>query len=137
MKFEDLDVPSACWLVFLLSFFQSCDDLLFSNNVNGWCYSQLRKEISKDKNVTVIVPLVRFFSNLSSDELILGFLSDTDFPPMLKQLLNSPYQPICKETLLLVSNIVNNQNPKIQSLFNLNFRDVLEQDISKVLPLFE
>jgi len=138
LQCEDLDIPSVSWLVYLLSFFQSCDDVLMVRSVNVWCYSQLQKQLSGDKKITVIVPLVRFFSNLSvaNDELVLALLSEADLLFLLKQLLNFSYQPICKETLLWVSNITNNLDPKIQlALQKLNFKDSLEKDISSVLPL--
>ena len=138
MQCDDLDIPSVSWLVYLLSFFQSCDDALMVRSVNVWCYSQLQKQLSGEKKITVIVPLVRFFSNLSAanDELVLALLSEADLFSLLKQLLNFSYQPICKETLLWVSNITNNLDPKIQlALQKLNFKDSLEKDISSALPL--
>lgn len=138
LQCDDLDIPSVSWLVYLLSFFQSCDDSLMVRSVNVWCYSQLQKQLSGEKKITVIVPLVRFFSNLSAanDELVLALLSEADLFSLLKQLLNFSYQPICKETLLWVSNITNNLDPKIQlALQKLNFKDSLEKDISSALPL--
>lgn len=135
----DLDSPSLCWLFYLLSCYPSCDGKILVSKVIVWSFCRLREQLSGDKKVVVIIPLVRFLGNVcaSIDTNILVLLNEVDFSQIIFQLLNSSYEPICKETLLLVANIVNNSNPQIQStLLTLNFKKNLEKTVKNVIALF-
>lgn len=136
---KELDVCSLCWLNYLLSFFPCCDASILANNVVFWSLCQLRKQLSEEKKVSVLVPLVRFFGNVcaASDEHVISLLNESDFTAITTQLLNSSYEPICKETLLLVANIVNNPSTTIHSvLANVKFKESLEKSIENVSVLF-
>lgn len=136
---KELDVCSLCWLNYLLSFFSCCDASILVNGVVFWSLCQLRKQLSEEKKVSVLVPLVRFFGNVcaSSDDHIIALLKESDFITIIMQLLNFSYEPICKETLLLVANIVNNPSTIIASVVaNVKFKESLEKSVGNVSALF-
>lgn len=135
----DLDLPSLCWLIYLLSCYPSCDYKILVNRVILWSLGRIREQLSEDKKIVIIIPLVRFLGNVcaSNDENILALLNEADFAQVVNQLLNSSYEPICKETLLLVANIVNNPSPQIQStLVILNFKEFWGKSVNNVIALF-
>lgn len=136
---NDLDVQSLCWLNYSLSFFPCCDTSILASSVIIWSLCQLRQQLSQEKKVTILVPIVRFLGNVSaaSEDCVIILLNEGDFASIILQLLNSSYEPICKETLLLVTNIVNNPNSRVHSvLANVQFKETLENTIDNVLALF-
>lgn len=139
LEVKDLDVQSLCWLICLLSFFSVCDAAIVTNRVILWSLSQLRKQLSDEKKVVILVPLVRYLGNVcaAGDEYVIALLNESDFIGMILQLLNSSYEPICKETVLLVANIVNNPSSAVHSvLVNVKFKELLEKSVSNVSALF-
>ena len=138
LDLDDLDVQSLCWLIYLLSFFPTCDVSIVTNRIIFWCLCQLRKQLSEEKKIVILIPLVRFLGNVcaAGDNHVITLLGERDFTSMILQLLNSSYEPICKETLLLVANIVNNSNSAIHSLLaNVKFKESLEKSVGSVSAL--
>lgn len=136
---NEVDVCSLCWLNYLLSFFPCCDACILVNNIVFWSLCQLRKQLSDEKNVSVLVPLVRFFGNVcvASDDHTIALLNESDFTEIILQLLNFSYEPICKETLLLIANIINNPSTIIHStVANVKFKESLEKSVVNVSALF-
>ncbi len=139
LEVKDLDVQSLCWLICLLSFFPACDATIMANRVILWSLSQLRRQLSEVKKVVVLVPLVRYLGNMctAGDEYVIPLLSESDFIGIILQLLNSSYEPICKETLLLVANIVNNPSSAVHSVLAIvKFKELLEKSVANVSALF-
>ena len=137
LEAKDSDPLSTSWLLFALSNNDCCDVIL--ERTCGWSLEYLRKTLETDKNILVIVPLVRLLANAcaASDHLVAALLKEADFPSIVLQLLNFSYEPICKESFLLVANIVNNSNREIQVLLDgVNLRNVLERSVAHVSTLF-
>lgn len=136
---NDLDVESLCWLNYLLSFFPCCDTTILVSSVIFWSLCQLRQQLSQEKKVSILVPIIRFLGNVTaaSNDYVVILLNENDFVSIILKLLNSSYEPICKETLLLVANIVNNPSSTVRLvLANVKFKETLEKSVCNVLALF-
>lgn len=76
-------------------------------------------------------------SSAVNDECIIDLLEMDSFPQLIEKLLNFPYEPVCKETVCLVANIVNNHKCEIQSRLESScFRHVIKKSVNHVLGLF-
>lgn len=136
---SDCCISSLCWLTYLLSCYPSCDSSILVDRVISWSLGELRKQLSEDKKIVLLIPLVRFLSNVcaSSDEYVITLLNEKDMTHIILELLNSSYEPICKETMLLVANIINNPSHTIQlALVALKFKEILRKSVSNVFALF-
>lgn len=134
----DSDAASSSWLIYMLSCHECCDAFLLTDRVTSWCLSSMRKELLGDRNVAVIVPLVRFFTNVcaANDRHAIALLNEEDFPQLVDQLLNASYEPICKETLMLVGNVVNSPNGQIQAVLDVvDFRGFVGKSVARVSML--
>jgi hypothetical protein len=73
----------------------------------------------------------------ASDDHTIALLNESDFTEIILQLLNFSYEPICKETLLLIANIINNPSTIIHStVANVKFKESLEKSVANVSALF-
>ncbi len=134
---KELEVVQLPWLIYALSCHASCDFIL--ERTSSWSLKHLRSELSSAQRVTISIPLVRSLGNAAaaSNDCASMFLNEETFPQMVYQLLNSSYEPICKETFLLVANILNNPSEDIQNvLTSTNFRSFLEKSVVRVSELF-
>lgn len=96
-------------------------------------------QLSDGEKAVVLVPLVRFLGNVcaASDDIVIALLSEADFVKVVLQLLNSTQDPICKETLLFVANIVNKSNNDIHTIVtHMKLKESLEKSVSNVLINF-
>lgn len=121
------DATSFAWLLFLLSCHDCCDEHVFESSLITWCFTRL----SSEKTVSIIVPLVRFFSNFSASksQLFPLLVNQPNFESTLIDLLNSPYEPIRKETFLWVANLINSSGPLVLS-------EALKSALNAVANLF-
>jgi len=134
---KELEVLPLPWLVYALSCHTSCDFIL--ERTSSWSLKHLKSELSSAQRVTISIPLIRLLGNAAaaSNDCASMFLKDETFPQLVYQLLNSAYEPICKETFLLVANIVNNPSDDVQNvLTSINFRCFLEKSVVRVSELF-
>lgn len=131
---KKVDDVSVSWLIYSLSCFRICDPYVFVEKVIAWSVNSLRHQLEGEKKVIVLVPVVRFLTNVctSCGELVATKVNDNDFANLILQLLNSSYEPICKETMLLVANIVNNSAIATDS----RFRNLIEKSVCNVYCLF-
>ena len=139
LKSGDFDLASVAWLLFLLSYHQSCDKILLNENLHVWAFSALRDQLGGPKNVAVIIPLIRCLSNwcAENDLCTKQLLDQRNISSILLQLLDFPYECICRESFLFVCSMVNNSNDEIQStLGEMQFKVLLENSMSKVCSLF-
>ena len=137
--FDDKHAQSMSWMNCLLSFFPCCDSMTMVKRVVDWSFGELRVQLSDGEKAVVLVPLVRFLGNVcaASDDIVIALLSEADFVKVVIQLLNSTQDPICKETLLFVANIVNKSNNDIHTIVtHMKLKESLEKSVSNVLINF-
>ena len=135
----NLDVPSAAWLIFVLSKYECFNDVIFECQLNTWSLNELEKQLLEERKVVIMVPLIRCIANIcaTSDECLLLYASSPDFPNVVKELLNSSYESLQKETFLMVANIVNNPRPEVRMHpAVLSFKVGCERLMERVFTLF-
>lgn len=129
---------SACWIIYLLSCYPECCEVLLSNSVVSRAVNllgQCKIYMDSDMKVSKTTALVRILGNLSIDngaaELL---LTSSSVVSVLHMLLTSPYLHIQHETLWLIGNLLNHPSVEIQLLAkNSNFEDTLEPLLNDVI----
>jgi len=123
------------WLLYLLSSDQSLHNFLVNQTFLHQCVDISTYEIFQKCDsrplVKVLTPVVRILANLSagpdSVSVCLCLVRHPDFPAILTALLSTNYLHLCRESLWLFANIVNNENVTVQEEFvNLDLMDKLE-----------
>ena len=123
------------WILFILSSHQSLHNYLANESFLHQCLDIATYEIYQKCDsrpvVKLLTPVVRILANLSagpdSVSVCLCLLRHQDLATILTSLLSTNYTHLCRETLWLFANIVNNENMKVQEEFvNLDLMDKLE-----------
>ena len=123
------------WLLYLLSADQSLHNHLANTAFLHQCLDIATYEIFQKCDsrplVKLLTPVVRILANLSagpdSVSVCLTLVRHQDFPAILTALLSTNYTHLCRESLWLFANIVNNENVTVQEEFvNLDLMDRLE-----------
>ena len=123
------------WLLYLLSADQSLHNHLANTAFLHQCLDIATYEIFQKCDsrplVKLLTPVVRILANLSagpdSVSVCLTLVRHQDFPAILTALLSTNYTHLCRESLWLFANIVNNENVTVQEEFvNLDLMDKLE-----------
>ena len=140
LKSKAFDVSSFTWLLYFLSCHDCCDQHILTDTIVQWSLSQFNHQIFEEKRVTTIIPLVRLFANLSaaSPPFALRVLNQSNFAQIAHDLLNSPYEPICKETFLWIANILNQHDSNIQAMLESSkIPGLLNASLNNVAGLFD
>jgi len=123
------------WLLYALSSTQSLHNFLssrsFLNKCLDLCTYEIFQKCDSRPLVKLLTPTVRILANLSagpdSVTVCLNLVRHPDFPAILTALLSTNYLHLCKESLWLLANIVNNESVTVQEEFvNLDLMDKLE-----------
>jgi hypothetical protein len=123
------------WLLFSLSSCQSLHNVLssrsFLNRCLDLCTYEIFQKCDSRPLVKLLTPTVRILGNLSagpdSVTVCLNLVRHPDFPAILTALLSTNYLHLCRESLWLFANIVNNESVTVQEEFvNLDLMDKLE-----------
>jgi len=123
------------WILYLLSSQQSLHNFLANQTFLHQCVDISTYEIFQKCDsrplVKVLTPVVRILANLSagpdSVSVCLCLVRHPDFPAILTALLSTNYLHLCRESLWLFANIVNNESVTVQEEFvNLDLMDKLE-----------
>merc|ERR1719510_838155 len=123
------------WLLYLLSAQQSLHNHLANTAFLHHCLDIATYEIFQKCDsrplVKLLTPVVRILANLAagpdSVSVCLSLVRHQDFPTILTALLSTNYTHLCRESLWLFANIVNNENVTVQEEFvNLDLMDKLE-----------
>jgi len=123
------------WLLYSLSSNQTLHNFLANRNFLHQCVDIATYEIFQKCDsrplVKLLTPVIRILANLSagpdSVSVCLCLVRHPDFPAILTALLSTNYLHLCKESLWLFANIVNNESVTVQEEFvNLDLMDKLE-----------
>jgi len=123
------------WLLYSLSAHQALHNHLANTAFLHQCMDIATYEIFQKCDsrplVKLLTPVVRILANLSagpdSVSVCLSLVRHPDFPAILTALLATNYTHLCRESLWLFANIVNNENVTVQEEFvNLDLMDKLE-----------
>ena len=123
------------WILYILSSDQSLHNHLANRSFLHQCMDIATYEIFQKCDsrplVKLLTPVVRILANLSagpdSVAVCLSLVRHPDFPAILTALLTTNYTHLCRESLWLFANIVNNENVTVQEEFvNLDLMDKLE-----------
>lgn len=123
------------WLLFSLSSCQNLHNFLasrsFLNKCMDLCTYEIFQKCDSRPLVKLLTPTVRILANLSagpdSVTVCLNLVRHPDFPAILTALLSTNYLHLCKESLWLFANVVNNESVTVQEEFvNLDLMDKLE-----------
>jgi len=135
------------WILYCLSSNQSLHNFLANRSFLHQCVDIATYEIFQKCDsrplVKLLTPVIRVLANLSagpdSVSVCLCLVRHPDFPAILTALLSTNYLHLCKESLWLFANIVNNESVTVQEEFvNLDLMDKLEshaiQAVGRVDP---
>lgn len=123
------------WLLYLMSSQSSLHNYLANTGFLHHCLDVATYEIFQKCDsrplVKLLTPVVRILANLAagpdSVSVCLSLVRHQDFPTILTALLSTNYTHLCRESLWLFANIVNNENVTVQEEFvNLDLMDKLE-----------
>jgi len=123
------------WLLYSLSSNQTLHNFLANRSFLHQCVDIATYEIFQKCDsrplVKLLTPVVRILANLSagpdSVSVCLCLVRHPDFPAILTALLSTNYLHLCRESLWLFANIVNNESVTVQEEFvNLDLMDKLE-----------
>ena len=123
------------WLLYLMSSQPSLHNYLANTAFLHHCLDVATYEIFQKCDsrplVKLLTPVVRILANLAagpdSVSVCLSLVRHQDFPTILTALLSTNYTHLCRESLWLFANIVNNENVTVQEEFvNLDLMDKLE-----------
>jgi len=123
------------WLLYCLSSNQTLHNFLANRSFLHQCVDIATYEIFQKCDsrplVKLLTPVVRILANLSagpdSVSVCLCLVRHPDFPAILTALLSTNYLHLCRESLWLFANIVNNESVTVQEEFvNLDLMDKLE-----------
>jgi len=123
------------WLLYSLSANQTLHNFLANRSFLHQCVDIATYEIFQKCDsrplVKLLTPVVRILANLSagpdSVSVCLCLVRHPDFPAILTALLSTNYLHLCRESLWLFANIVNNESVTVQEEFvNLDLMDKLE-----------
>jgi len=123
------------WLLYCLSSNQTLHNFLANRSFLHQCVDIATYEIFQKCDsrplVKLLTPVVRILANLSagpdSVSVCLCLVRHPDFPAILTALLSTNYLHLCRESLWLFGNIVNNESVTVQEEFvNLDLMDKLE-----------
>ena len=132
---RDLPPIHLLWLLYILSSHQSLHNFLANQTFLHQCVHIATYEIFQKCDsrplVKLLTPVVRILANLSagpdSVSVCLTLIRHPDLPAILTALLSTNYLHLCRESLWLFANIVNNENVTVQEEFvNLDLMDKLE-----------
>lgn len=139
--------PELHWVLFVLSCNSNLHHSLAAEDLVhrtlDICTYEIFQKSDSRPLVKIVTPIVRILANLCSgpeaENSALFVLRYQDLQAILMALLGTNYAHLCKETLWLIANIVNNESVVIQEeLVELDFMDRLEfhtaQAIQKLDP---
>jgi len=123
------------WLLYSLSSNRNLHNFMANRSFLHQCVDIATYEIFQKCDsrplVKLLTPVVRILANLSagpdSVTVCLCLVRHPDFPAILTALLSTNYLHLCRESLWLFANIVNNESVTVQEEFvNLDLMDKLE-----------
>ena len=132
---RDLPPIHLFWILYILSSHQSLHNFLANQSFLHQCLDIATYEIFQKCDsrplVKLLTPVIRILANLSagpdSVSVCLCLVRHPDFPAILTALLSTNYLHLCRESLWLFANIVNNESVTVQEEFvNLDLMDKLE-----------
>ena len=132
---RDLPPIHLLWLLYLLSSSPTLHPHMANTTFLHQCVDIATYEIFQKCDtrpiVKLLTPVVRILANLSagpdSVSVCLTLLRHPDIPTILTSLLSTNYLHLCRESLWLFANIVNNENVTVQEEFvNQDLMDKLE-----------